>query len=260
MRRPVKRVLLVAGGLVLLVVLVLGYGVAEMFTGLRAVEDGLEINGIRIVADGFTTVAVVPTGEAEVALIDAGMDASGEAILAELARGGLGPDAVRAIFLTHGHGDHVGALGVFPVAEIIALEAEVPLIEGRAVPTSPMGRLMPPAVTGVEVSRPVQDGDIVTLGNAAVRVHAMPGHTAGSAAYLVNGVLFLGDSGQIEGSGALRPAPWLVTDDRAQNRASLARLATQLADEDAGVAAIVPSHSGSANGLVALEAFARDNP
>jgi hydroxyacylglutathione hydrolase len=240
MTQIVKRSLTAVGGLVLLVGLVLVFGLSEMFLGLRPVEDGREINGIRIVADGFTTISVVPIGDGEVALIDAGMDASGEAILAELARRGLGPAAVTAILITHGHGDHTGALGVFRGAEVIALEAEMSLIDA-------------------ERGRSVRDGEVVTLGDATVRVYAMPGHTPGSAAYLVNGVLFLGDSAQVESSGTLRPAPWLVTDDRAQNRASLVRLGAVLADEGAGVAATVPSHSGPANGISALADFAREN-
>ena len=256
MTRPVKHTLVAVGGLVFLLALVLVYGVAEMFAGLRPIEDGFEINGIRLVADGFTTVAVVPSGDGEVVLIDAGMDTSGEAILAELNRRALGPEAVRAVFLTHGHGDHIGGLALFPEAEVYALEAEVPLIEGREAPLSPLGRFMPLA-TGGRVDYPMGDGETVTVGDASVRVYAMPGHTAGSAAYVVNGVLFLGDSAQITSTAEIRPAPWLVTDDREQNLASLVLLAARLEEESAGVAAIVPAHSGPANGLGLLQEFAR---
>ena len=255
-----KRVGLAVAAVVFVLAVVAVFGIAEMFVGLRPVEDGREFNGIRVVADGFTTVAVAPSGPESVILIDAGMDASGEAILADLARRGLGPDAVAAVFITHGHGDHIGGLGLFPAAAVYALEAEVPLVEGRAAPRSPMGRLMPAAPTGFEVTEPLADGDVVVVGDAEVRVYAMPGHTAGSAAYLVNGVLFLGDSGQVEEAGALRAAPWLVTDDRARNRASLRALAARLVEEDAGVAAVVPSHSGPANGVDLLAAFAEATP
>jgi glyoxylase-like metal-dependent hydrolase (beta-lactamase superfamily II) len=205
-------------------------------------------------------VAVAPIGPDSVLHIDTGMDAAGEAILADLSRRGLGPEAVDAIFITHGHGDHIGGLGLFPSAEVYSLEAEVPLIEGRTSPGSPMGRLMPAAPTGFEVTVPLADGDVVVVGDVQVHVYAVPGHTAGSAAYLVNGVLFLGDSGQVEDGGALRPAPWLVTDDRPRNRASLRALAARLTEEGAGVAAVVPAHSGSANGRDLLDAFVEANP
>ncbi len=259
-RRTVWRVGLAVAAVVFVLAVAAVFAVAEMFVGLRPIEDGQEINGVRIVADGFTSVAVAPSGPDAVVLIDAGMDPAGEAILAELSRRGLGPQAVEAIFLTHGHGDHIAALGLFPGATVYALEEEAPLVEGRAAPASPMGRLLPPAPTGFQVTGLLGDGDEVAVGDVTVRVYAVPGHTAGSAAYLVNGVLFLGDSGQVETSGALRPAPWLVTDDRAQNRASLRALAARLQSEEVGVAAVVPSHSGVANGRDALDAFAEANP
>lgn len=257
MSRPVKRVLLTLVALVLVVAAVLGAGVAQMFLGLRPVEDGRTINDVRIVVDGFSAIGVVPTGPGEVAIIDAGMDTTGAALLAELSRRGLQASAVKAVLLTHGHADHIGAIAVLPGAEVMALDAEVALIEGRASPASPMGRVMPVSPTGVSVTRTLQDGETVAVGDASIAVFAAPGHTSGSAVYLVNGVLFTGDSAQITSDGSIRPAPWLVSDDRALNRASLISLERRLASSGVPVTAIVPAHSGPADGLGALTGFAR---
>jgi glyoxylase-like metal-dependent hydrolase (beta-lactamase superfamily II) len=259
-RKPVRRVLLVVGGLVLLLALIAGAGVAEMFVGLRPVDDGREINGVRIVADGFTTMAMVDSAPGQVLLIDAGMDPRGAALERELARRQLTVQAVTAVFLTHGHADHIGAVPLLPAADVFALAAEAPVAEGRVSPRSPLGRVMPVSPTGVTVDRIVTDGQVVTIGRAEVHVYAVPGHTAGSAAYLVNGVLLVGDSAQITRGGAIRPAPWLVTDDRAENRTSLARLYRRLTMDGARVDAIVAAHSGAADGISALASFAAANP
>ena len=92
-----KRILTVG----ILVIGVLGIAGAVILgsalRGRQAITDGFEINGIRMVQDGFSSVAVVPIGEGEVALVDGGNDASGAAVLAELSRRGLGPEAVKAV-------------------------------------------------------------------------------------------------------------------------------------------------------------------
>src|SRR5207249_3292967 len=147
-----------------------------------------EVNGIRIVKDGIVTVGVVPISDTSVALIDAGNDKAGAAILAELSRRKLDRDAVTAIFITHGHPDHTGAIALFPKAEVMSLDREVPLVEGREGAHGPLTRLFPVSPTGVKVSHPLKDGDTVTLGQTPFRVFAVPGHTGGSAAYLVNEV------------------------------------------------------------------------
>ncbi len=149
---------------------------------------------------------------------------------------------------------------VLPRAQVMALEAEVPIVEGRQAVRSPMGRVMPLSATGITVGRTLHDGETVTLGDVSIRVFATPGHTAGSASYLVNGVLFVGDSAQITSSGEIRPAPWLVTDDRALNRASLRDLARRLSPEQATVTTIVPAHSGAGDGIGLLQRFAQANP
>lgn len=249
--------------IVALVVLVLVIGVAALlavtFMGRRPLMDGQEVNRIRVVADRFSSVAIIPIGDRQVALVDAGEDQAGEAILRELSRRQMGPDAVAAILLTHGHSDHTGAIRRFPQAQVMALEAEVPLVEGRAGARGPLPRLFPVSPTGVKVTRVLRDGDVVMLGELPIRVYAVPGHTAGSAAYFVNGVLLIGDSADVASDGTLQGSLWIFSDSQAENRASLVRLEQRLVADGANVTAIVPSHSGTAGGLVPLTDFARGN-
>jgi len=255
-----KRILTVIGVLILLLLLTAAVLIGSAFIGRQAITDGFEIDGIRIVKDGIVSIAVVPVNANEVALIDAGNDASGKAILAELSRRHLGPEAVTAILLTHGHPDHTAAIRLFGKAQVMALEPDVALVEGTAGAGGPLTRLMPVRPTGVKVTRALHDGDTVTLGQVAVHVFAVPGHTQGSAAYLVNGVLFLGDAADMYNDGAMKGSAWIFTDNQAQDRASLVRLDRRLVQEGADVKAIGFAHEGVvAKGLAPLDEFARRN-
>lgn len=255
-----KRILKIIGLVVVLLLLVVVALLAPVFVGRRSVPESFEINGIRIVKDGFVSLAVVPLGERQVALIDAGSDGSGTAILDELSRRGLGPDAVSAILLTHGHPDHLAGAALFPSAQIIALAREVDLIEGRVSARGPLPRLFPARPTGLKVNRSLQNEETFTVGTTEIRVYAVPGHTAGSAAYLVNGTLFLGDSADASRGGALRGALWIFSDSQAENRASLLALNRRLVQQGADVKAIVFSHSGAlTEGLSPLTTFAQNN-
>ena len=254
-----KRTVKIVGGILLVLVLAAGGVLAVTFMGRRGVTDGERIGDATIVADGFSSIGVVPIGDREVMLIDAGQDAAGTAILAELSRRGLGPDAVTAILVTHGHNDHTGALKVFPQAQIMALDREVAVVEGREGTHGPVTRLFPASPTGVTV-RGLGDGQTLAIGNRTARVFAVPGHTAGSAAYLVDGLLFVGDSADVSSSGAIVGAPWLFSDSQDENVASLKRLAARLAADGADVRRIIPAHSGAVDGLAPLTAFAAANP
>ncbi len=248
--------LLLSIGLVVVLLLVVGGGlIAWTFMGRKAVVDGMDIGNVRLVADGFVTVGVIDLGNRRVALVDAGNDASGSAILADLSRRGLGPDAVDAIFLTHGHADHIAAAPLFPNAAVMALGPEAGLVEGRES-AGGLTRLMPLSPTGITIKRRLRDGEEVVVGGTAIKAFAVPGHTRGSAAYLVNGVLFVGDSADVAGDDTLLPSAWIFSDSQAQNRQSLAALDTRLKRERASVTAIAPAHSGAlTNGLTALDAF-----
>lgn len=254
-----KRILKIVLLLVVVLVGVLAALIAPAFIGNRAVMDGYEVNGVRIVADGFSSIGVIPIDDRQVVLVDAGNDTSGEAIMAELVRRRLDTGAVSMIFITHGHTDHVGAARLFPRAEVLALEADVPLVEGREASRGPLPRWFPVSETGITVARAISDGEVVTVGGVPIRVYAVPGHTAGSAAFFARGVLFLGDSANVTSDGELVGAPWIFSDSQEENRASLVRLEQRLIADGVTVDAIIPAHSGASEGISALTAFARAN-
>jgi hydroxyacylglutathione hydrolase len=254
MSPTLKRILKTSGiaiaAIILLLVVTLAALLGPFFINRQPIVDGYEVEGIRFLQSAIVSFAVVPVGPNEVVLIDGGFDTSGQSILAELSRRKLTPDAVKAVLLTHGHGDHMGAIEAFPRAEVMALDTEVGLIEAGT---------QGPA--GIKVTSPLHDGQTVTIGDTQIRVFAIPGHSPGHAAYVVNGVLFLGDAAYAVRGGTLRNAVWMFSENTDQNRTSLRKLYERLVQEKVEIKAIACAHSGVlTNGITALAAFAQAVP
>ncbi len=251
-----KRFLLSVLAVVLLLVLGLGGLFASAFIGNAPIQPGLVDGFIHVVPDSYVTANILDCGDGKVMLIDAGDDKAGKAIIAELAAMHLDAHAVAAIFLTHGHGDHVGAVPLFPDAKTYALQADVALAEGRTGGQGPLARVMPVKPTGVRVTRGLVDGEVVQVGNRALHVFAIPGHTAGSAAFWVDGALFLGDSAGASNDGKVRPAPKVFSDNTDENRASIKALPARLAAAHLDVKTLIFAHTGRLQGLKPLVDFA----
>ncbi|HEX3775959.1 MAG TPA: MBL fold metallo-hydrolase [Polyangiaceae bacterium] len=246
MNRAVKTTLQIVGASIAVLVLAIFGVFYSAFGGNAPIVDGAEpAPGVRILKDGVVSIGVIDAGNDKLLLIDAGNDASGKPLLAELARRKLTSDAVSAIFLTHGHPDHTAGVHLFPKADVYALEPDVALAEGRAGSHGPVTQLFSPHSNGTKITHPLHDGDAISVGDATVRVFGVPGHTAGSAAYLVRNVLFLGDSAGLKTSGKLAGAPWAFSDDSAQNHASLKALADRLRPEQIHIVAIAPAHTAT---------------
>jgi glyoxylase-like metal-dependent hydrolase (beta-lactamase superfamily II) len=234
-----KRVLKWLGVVVFLLALLALAGWYSAFGSNRAIVDGQVAPGVETVKAGFVSIAVIDVGPGNVALIDAGHDASGTALLAALARRGLTPASVVAIFLTHGHGDHTAACKLFQGADVYALQNDVALVGDAA-----------------KVTRPLNDGDVIDVGDQHVEVFATPGHTPGSAVYLVRGVLFFGDSAGASKDGEVMKAVRLFSKDSGQNVASLKALAARLQPRAAEVKELAFAHTGPLPGFQPLAAFA----
>ncbi len=121
-----------------------------------------------------------------IALFDAGLNPG--MARRGLKRLGLSPDEVTRVFLTHTDYDHTGGLAAFPNAEVFISDAEEQMINGQTARRGFMrNSLKRPYKT-------IKDGETVRHGDASVTLILTPGHTPGSASYIIDGrVLVTGD-------------------------------------------------------------------
>ena len=102
---------------------------------------------------------------------------------------------VKYIFNTHGHADH--GLGNLKVKNIFNVpicihEADHRFFSDPEVQEESSKELGFPPPDPVD--QKLKDGDVLELGNLSIEVIHTPGHTPGSACYLIDGNLFTGDT------------------------------------------------------------------
>jgi len=243
-------------GLITVFILSLVGMIAFSLRGTRAMEakSVLSQDAIQLKA-GFVSVGMIQSGPSELILVDCGNDSASTEILTELKQRGLGPESVKTILITHGHPDHFNGCSSFPKAAIYAMESERSLLEGRVGGRSLMAKIMPKKPAPFLVSRYLKDGESFRIGTQSVSAFLIPGHTDGSAAYLIQGVLYLGDSADASTEMTVRPAKKLFSNDPEQNQLSLRELAKRLVPRMSEIKVLEFAHSAPLQGFQPLLDF-----
>ncbi|MFK0004542.1 MBL fold metallo-hydrolase [Paenarthrobacter sp. NPDC090522] len=174
----------------------------------------------------------------EPAIVDTGIASSpAEGMVPALAAIGRKIEDVRWILLTHGHIDHVGgARALWELtgrrATVVIHEADAPLLRSRQAHVDEylaargkylrdpdgglkIGAAAEAVISGeMEPGLVVRGGERISLGGGVtVSVHAIPGHTPGSVAYVLDGQgdVFVGDA--VQAHGAANGFPGFIDPD-----------------------------------------------
>ena len=179
-----------------------------------------------------------------VLLFDSGADPEGRGLDAVLAALHARRDDVADVFLTHGHGDHVGAAPLLTRARIHAGKGDVDMMAQKSPMVPLLARYMrfvlpTPAVTVKDALTARSEIPVESPEN--VLAIPFPGHTAGSTIYFYAGVLFVGDALNLEKDKLTLAFPPFTVDSRL-NRRNVAALATFLPLDQIHV--VCTGHSG----------------
>jgi metallo-beta-lactamase class B len=120
-------------------------------------------------------------------LLNTGMPPSGELIEASIRKLGFKPEDVKLLLTCHAHIDHVGGLAYLKRAtgaQVVALDAEVELIQSGGKTDFNYGTVADFQFEPVEVDRVIHDGDKVTLGDVTLQALKTAGHTRGSTTWV----------------------------------------------------------------------------
>jgi metallo-beta-lactamase class B len=137
--------------------------------------------------DGLSALLI--TGDAGHALLDAGLPQSAAVIDTNIRTLGFKTEDVKLILISHGHFDHAGGANALQrhTGATVAASASTAdaLRRGENTPDDPQyafGKAFNgfPAVKNVKV---VGDQEVLTVGMTAITVHLIPGHSPGSTAY-----------------------------------------------------------------------------
>ena len=136
-----------------------------------------------------SAVYVIDTSEGLI-LVDSGLDQDAGFLKTQMAKVGLDWKRIRAIFITHAHGDHSGgadALRSATGAKVYAGEGDIPILAAGGPREAFFSTFYMPEETTHKTAVDVglKGGETIELGDVRIKAIACPGHTPGSTCYLM---------------------------------------------------------------------------
>lgn len=97
---------------------------------------------------------------------------------------------LKYILLTHGHFDHVAGIRQTD-AKIVMHKDDLPILKQSNIYLPAFGI---PEITIPKIDIYINDNDVLTIGKNEIKVLHTPGHTQGGVCYLIDNMLFSGDT------------------------------------------------------------------
>ena len=219
------------------IMLVAGY---VLMRGIfRVVDTGKVAEGplgtaVYAVRDSFANLYVITDGRTTFC-IDAGTDR--KSLAGEFAKIGIDPASVSRVYFTHSDRDHVAGAPLFSRAVFYIPSLEVPLADGKEARVFFWNKRKQEVPVNYV---PVKEGTAARAGSFTVLPISTPGHTPGSASYLINGKwLFTGDLLRLKDGQAV-PMPGGFNMDTARAAGSI----RELGKRTRGVQLLLTAHTG----------------
>ncbi|MGL5894925.1 MAG: MBL fold metallo-hydrolase [Bacteroidales bacterium] len=143
---------------------------------------------------------------------------------------------VKGILLTHAHIDHIEAIDCFDVPIYIHHKEIAVLMDNSLNGFDFFGKSPMFNASNLRIV-PINDGDLIPVGEESIEVISTPGHTQGSVCYLIGQDLYSGDT-LFEGTVGRWDRP---TADLDEHKESIAKLMSMIPDHYI----VHPSHGRS---------------
>jgi len=181
-----KIVVIILGVLIILCIIAILSKQASEISKMEHLETQEIINDIFVIKAGSANFYLIKNGDEYIA-IDAG--GNKKEAQRELKKLQIPSEKVTVVLLTHTDFDHIAALGLFGNAAIYISKEEVQMIDGT------VSRMLFVKSKLNYSYKTLEDNEERNFGKIKVKTILMPGHTKGSASFLIDDkYLFSGDN------------------------------------------------------------------
>jgi len=218
MKKFFKKLLWILSGTVaIILVFMISYVIISRsaMKKMMPVETRQVTEDVYSVRNNYVNMYLVKDGNHYIA-IDAGIRKG--LVKDELKKLDIDPDRVIAVLLTHSDGDHAGGISLFEKAVIYLPEDEEQVINGETGRFLWFGNKI-----DTENYKLLKDKSF-RIGDVKIQMIPTPGHTAGSACYIINDkYLFTGDALALD-NGIIARFPKIINKNAHKARRSMDRL------------------------------------